>query len=221
MSSDPVIERAFWTPVIVAELDEAGAINPALEAAILARRGKPGMRGSNRGGWQSDKKLLDWGGEAARALRDRAIAIAEAHVRDNEAARPGRARGWKCEGWANLSGDGGYNDPHCHGGTYWTAVYYVRADPGEGGELVLHDPRLPAIAMHAPTLRFEPNGGEVAINLPPEPGLLVMFPSFIVHSVAPYRGEGLRISISINLSARFGAAARGDPDVLIAAGTRG
>jgi len=35
------------------------------------------------------------------------------------------------------------NRAHVHGGSFWSVVYYVRVGDGEGGELVLHDPRLP------------------------------------------------------------------------------
>jgi hypothetical protein len=31
--------------------------------------------------------------------------------------------------------------------------------------------------------------------------MLILFPSWLTHSVAPWHGEGLRISIAINLSA--------------------
>jgi uncharacterized protein (TIGR02466 family) len=77
----------------------------------------------------------------------------------------------------------------------------VRIDEGTGGELVLHDPRMPTIAMHAPYLRFRNAGGERQVKVKPAPGLLVMFPSWLAHEVEPWDGEGMRISIAINLMA--------------------
>src|SRR6185312_14533673 len=84
---------------------------------------------------------------------------------------------------------------------FWSAVYYVRIDEGEGGELVLDDPRMPMMEMHAPFLRFRNAGGDKAIRLRPSAGQIVIFPSWLVHSVTPWQGEGLRISIAVNLSA--------------------
>lgn len=214
MSSDYDLERAFWTPIIVASLTEAERINHMLEPPILLRYGERAEPGCRGGGWQSDKKLLDWGGEAASAIRDEAIRIAEAHTVDLDADRPGRARGWACEGWANIVGHGSYNKPHIHADTYWTVVYYVRVDAGKGGELALYDPRLPGIEMHAPQLRFRPSGGEGAINMSPEAGLLILFPGWVQHSIQPYFGDGHRISIAMNLSARFGPAVEHDPTVI-------
>ena len=218
MSIPFTLERAFWTPVIVATLDEAESINAALEPTILERYaqrgfGDPEATGARSGGWQSGHDLLSWGGEPARAIRDAAIELAEAHTDDILAGRADRPRGWASKGWANLCGHGTYNRQHAHGDAYWAAVYYVRVDPGEGGELVLHDPRAQFIDMHAPRLRFAPSGGEMAINLPPRAGMLLVFPGWLQHSIAPYFGDGHRISVAMNLSARFGVAATADPEV--------
>lgn len=212
MSIEHHLERAFWTPVIVADMPDHARIAPELEATILARYEEaPGLPAD--GGWQSDLKLLEWGGPAALAVRDAAIELAEMHTADTREGREGEKRGWASMAWANICGDGTYNRPHVHGDAYWTAVYYVRVDPGEGGELVLHDPRLPALEMHAPRLRFRPNGGEGAINTAPEAGMLLLFPGWLSHSIAPYSGGGLRISMAMNLAARFGPAVELDPTV--------
>ena len=54
--------------------------------------------------------------------------------------------------------------------------------------------------MHAPHLRFAHAGAEQSVKVKPKAGLLIIFPSWLVHSVAPRSGPGLRISIAINLS---------------------
>jgi hypothetical protein len=40
------------------------------------------------------------------------------------------------------------------------------------------------------------------VRIRPRPGLLFIFPSWLLHQVLPYRGTGLRISIAFN----FGVA---------------
>ena len=91
--------------------------------------------------------------------------------------------------------------PHIHGGTYWSAVYYVRAGEGEGGQLVLHDPRMPALRMHAPGLRFKDAGPDVRTTIEPKSGLMVLFPAWLLHSVEPWQGDGHRISVAMNIRA--------------------
>lgn len=213
MSIDHYVERAFWTPVIVAEVPDHERISAPLEAAILKRHRDSGAPGPEQGAWQSDNHLLDWGGEASSALLDIVLALAEEHTADTLEGKSRAARGWSCFAWANICGHGNYNRPHIHGDAYWAAVYYVRVDDGPGGELVLHDPRLPALDMHAPRLRFRPSGGEAAINTAPEPGLLLLFPGWLTHSIAPYRGSGYRISVAMNVAARFGTVVESDPAV--------
>lgn len=199
MDGDFQVQPIFATPLIVRQVSD-GRLNPELEKAILSRRREQaGMKQSNLGGWHSDTDLFSWGGEASHELGRKVVALADANTRDLRAEKEGR-RGWIVEGWANVSEAGASNAPHNHGGCYWSAVYYVRVDEGEGGELILHDPRLPALDMHAPHLRFANAGPEQIIRIKPRAGMLVMFPSWLVHSVAPWSGPGQRISIAINLS---------------------
>jgi hypothetical protein len=70
-----------------------------------------------------------------------------------------------------------------------------------GGEFEMMDPRGAAPMMHAPMLKFAGEGGlsaGSAETIRPRPGLLFIFPSFMLHGVRPYRGNSLRISIAIN-----------------------
>jgi hypothetical protein len=56
--------------------------------------------------------------------------------------------------------------------------------------------------MHAPALKFAVKDGLSAGSaemILPRPGLLFIFPSWLLHQVRPYRGTGLRISIAFNL----------------------
>ena len=73
--------------------------------------------------------------------------------------------------------------------------------PEYGGEFEMMDPRGAAPMMHAPMLKFSGDGGlsaGSAETIEPRPGLLFIFPSFLLHAVRPYRGPSLRISIAIN-----------------------
>jgi hypothetical protein len=56
--------------------------------------------------------------------------------------------------------------------------------------------------MHAPLLKFGGEGGLSAGSaemIRPRPGLMFLFPSFLLHAVRPYRGSASRISVAFNL----------------------
>lgn len=197
--------QLFATPVIVDELDDAPTLNAALEPLIRARQQEePGLRLSNRGGWQSRRDFPTWSGDQGRRLLDHALALATA----NTAAHSGSAKvRWTLDAWANVNQPGSFNLPHVHGGSFWSAVYFVKVDDGGGdgegggGELVLHDPRMPALRMHAPNLRFKQPGPELRALIRPKSGTMVMFPAWMSHGVEPWEGAGTRISVAMNIRA--------------------
>lgn len=197
----------FVTPVLLARPDRQRVPPERLVAAILEKRSAdPGVQRSNIGGWHSDTDMAHWGGEAARSLAEFAIAEVSGHMADVASAGK-RKFDWGVEMWANVNGKGSANQLHCHPGAYWSGVYYP--DPAgsgtddAGGELLLEDPRYPTAYMSIPdlVLRYDdatPMRSQHAIR--PEEGLLVLFPSWLRHSVRAYRGDGERISIALNLS---------------------
>jgi uncharacterized protein (TIGR02466 family) len=187
----------FPTPVIVDELSDASEINRQLEEAILSQQEtEPGLKLSNRGGWQSKRNFRLWAGEAGARIIDHAVGLANSSTGHRQDRSPPQ---WNVDVWANVSRSGAFNMSHIHGGSYWSAVYYVRAGEGEGGQLVLHDPRMPALRMHAPGLRFKDTGPDVRAEIQPKSGLMVLFPAWLSHSVEPWQGEGNRISVAMNI----------------------
>lgn len=189
----------FPTPAILDELDDATELNRQLEEAILARReADPGLKLSNRGGWQSRHDFPVWSGEAGARLLKHAVDLASAYT--TTTGNDGVAR-WRVDSWANVSGSGSFNMAHVHGATFWSCAYYVSVGEGEGGELILHDPRMPALMMHAPHYRFRDLGPEVAVDIKPKPGLMVLFPGWVSHHVEPWHGTGTRISVAMNIRA--------------------
>jgi len=67
--------------------------------------------------------------------------------------------------------------------------------------LVLHDPRMPGLRMHAPNLRFKDAGEELLVKIAPSEGRMVLFPGWLSHSVEPWEGSGTRISVALNIRA--------------------
>lgn len=201
------VQQLFATPVVIMKLPDAPQLNAALGASILARaEWAPSNDHSNLGGWQSTWDIDDWGGAPMARLLD---VVKGAAGRMTARRKDGRPAGvaWSYNAWANVNRRGDANEAHTHPGSVWSAVYWVddggaAADPTLGGAFELHDPRGVAPAMLAPDLVPAVPGGPAfgaSELVQPTAGDLMMFPSWVSHSVRPYRGDGVRISIAINL----------------------
>jgi uncharacterized protein (TIGR02466 family) len=109
-----------------------------------------------------------------------------------------------CDSWFHITRRGGFFALHNHPNASWSGVYCV--DPGqhdpdsqESGLLSFVNPAV-AAAMHMDAaianLRgpFAPGIRHVRL----EPGQLVLFPSWVLHDVKPFLGEGERITVAFN-----------------------
>ena len=199
------LQGLFATPVAAIMLPDFEERNAALEETILRRREThPSLDASNNGGWHSSRDFAEWSGPHGRDLLSRARSAATQLTRDRQ-GNPVKPN-WIVEAWANVNQADSSNACHFHPGSFWSACYYVadggRLDnPDFGGEFAMMDPRGAAPMMHAPMLKFAGEGGlsaGSAETIVPRPGLLFIFPSFLLHAVRPYRGNSLRISIAIN-----------------------
>ncbi len=201
------VHELFPTPVIEStELKSQALIETLYNVIDKQRRADEGVQRSNIQCWHSKTDMLSWGGEAAADLGRGVISICGKHT-----ALLGSSEGlnWRVEMWANRILKGGSNQLHAHLGAVWSAVYYVRVgkeqDDGDmGGDLRLLDPRFPGAYMNAPFLRptWDENEEEYqqyTRDFSPCEGMLIAFPSWLMHSVVPYQGSGERISVAINL----------------------
>jgi uncharacterized protein (TIGR02466 family) len=197
----------FPTPVIHFEVPGSAELNAELRAVIERQeKSDAGTEHSNFGGWQSNWEMDKWGGMPAVRL----LAFARNSANRVTCDRQGQpvVVTWKANMWANVNRAGHGNEFHSHPGCFWSGVYYVDAggadvDSSLGGELEIMDPRAPGVAMYAPLLAFNvPGGLSVGANevVRPKAGLMVLFPSWLLHQVRPYKGNAQRISIAFNLS---------------------
>ena len=100
--------------------------------------------------------------------------------------------------WAIINLGGASNSRHLHGGSDISAAYYVRA-PKNCGEIVFYDPR-PAPVYFQP-LSTKPNSLNAMINsIKPIEGYLILFPSYLEHSVNSNISKNERIVISFNIN---------------------
>ena len=100
--------------------------------------------------------------------------------------------------WAIINKEGAWNQKHQHANSDLSAAYYVSAHD-KCGDIVFYDPRAARVYKHP--IAKSPNNLNATVNsIKPEPGLLVLFPSYLEHSVKPNLSNEERIVISFNLS---------------------
>jgi len=196
----------FSTPGFVFWLPDAERLNPALKESILAReKAQPGLANSNVGGWHSGRDFTEWGGPALKEVLHAAMGFANQITLDRHGRRSRPA--WRVECWANINRQGHANKRHTHPGCFWSGSYYVdvggsSAAGDQGGRFRFHDPRGAASVLQ-PAIAKE---GASDPDIQPEAGMMVLFPSWMPHSVEAYLGAGTRISIAFNLALPGGAS---------------
>jgi uncharacterized protein (TIGR02466 family) len=96
--------------------------------------------------------------------------------------------------WVNITGPGGYNVQHGHPRTFLSGCYYVKV-PDKSGCISFSDPR--AGAANA-MLKAGGIMGSNNIKIQPSPGQLLIFPSWLQHSVELNESREERMSIAMN-----------------------
>lgn len=194
------IEHSFSTPIFSYVFRNVDALNAQLRACILEQaRTEPSTAKSNQGGWQSSPNFFRWGGTAIATLEDcihRTLKIATAHLHMSKGVRIE----FDLYAWAAVNLKGHYNTAHVHPMATWSGVYYV--DPGDEA------PDAPVAVLElahpitASVMTFFPGLLPSARVVQPEAGMVILFPSYLQHSVRMYHGERPRICVPFNAHLR-------------------
>ena len=112
---------------------------------------------------------------------------------------------WYSHGWANVNALGDYHDPHNHPHAYLSGTYYVRVPTDRAtkanrsdvrpGCITLYDPRG---AANMTAIRGDWNV-DPEYTVRPEPGLILLWPAFLMHFVHPNLSSTPRLSVSFNV----------------------
>jgi tetratricopeptide (TPR) repeat protein len=146
---------------------------------------------SLRHGSQTTLRLSDYPDEAVRALF-RAI---DAPIRRHLAAIGEPDQGYKIAGsWSVRLNSGGFHINHIHPEGWLSSAFYVRTPKtlqGLEGALKFGEPGPPT----SPPLREDH-------WVKPEPGMLVLFPSYMWHGTVPFFSEEKRLSCAFDIVRR-------------------
>lgn len=99
--------------------------------------------------------------------------------------------------WANVSAKEASHGIHTHPNNFLSGVYYVQTWPG-ADTVNFHDPRSQTNVLRPPVTELTAqNVDQVVVRV--RDGTLLMFPSYLPHSVCPSESDELRISVSFNV----------------------
>ena len=102
--------------------------------------------------------------------------------------------------WLTLNNKGENVQLHNHKNCYWSAVYYYGYYGGRdgGGELDILNP-LPDLSSYKPNIRNINKFTTPITKIIPERKDLIIFPSFLNHSVTPVQSDIPRKSLAFNI----------------------
>ncbi|HUX74072.1 MAG TPA: putative 2OG-Fe(II) oxygenase [Steroidobacteraceae bacterium] len=208
----PEVINMFSVPFTFSRHPEPERINAALKRYIYAQE-KSGTAANPRPLTQRNAALFE---SHFNLFRESDAAVQELKVFcwNQLFSLVGRLNGYDAaaikrlqiynDSWFHVTRRGGFFGLHNHPNASWSGVYCV--DPGrhdldktDSGLLCFVNPMImSAMYMDAGNARMPlPYGYQVA-NVSLEAGQLVMFPSWVLHDVKAYEGEGERITIAFN-----------------------
>ena len=187
----------FPTPVWTIQLENFSNINKEMYNFIKETQVKDrvGIKKSNNKGWHSkDFNLQETGPQ--NFIKNISPSIEKVMTDMN----------WEKEKqsvkisnmWAIINTGGSTNSKHQHGNSTISAAYYVRA-PENCGDIVFYDPR-PAPVFYYPRALGSNLLNAQVNSITPKEGALVLFPSYLDHSVNENLSSDERIVISFNIT---------------------
>ncbi|MGZ3370526.1 MAG: putative 2OG-Fe(II) oxygenase [Caulobacteraceae bacterium] len=135
---------------------------------------------------QTQRSLLDYPDPEIRALFQAIDAPVRRHI-----AALGEEGGYAVAGaWSVRLNQLGYHTDHVHPDGWLSSAFYIRLPQAEGREgwIKFGEPGTPT------TPPLDPEHW-----VRPEPGMLVLFPSYMWHGTAPFSSEGTRLTCAFDL----------------------
>lgn len=198
MSNQRQMHHLFPVGVQITQVPGAEALNQALVADM--RKVRERVPNNRPESWSCNLYTTISSGHdmfqypSVQKLREHIIAeasaFADAYGLDHQGF-PLRLR----DCWVNVYEKGDGQEIHCHANSVVSGIYYVAAPEGSG-ELMFHSPM--ADCMYEPPKREVNSLNVPATGLKPQAGTMILFRSWLHHSVMPSEAKGQRISIAFN-----------------------
>lgn len=187
---------SFGIPVYEAQVEGFAEHQQALIETVLAMREQDaGAQVSNQGGWHSNTQLHRSENSDIRWLIGEIQKTSVSCIRHSKTSAAD-ARFGMAACWANVNESGDWNAPHAHFPADWSGVFYIQVNrksaetvkSDKDGDILLFNP-LPIGPQYQrpPTISRRPQNGQI-----------LLFPSYLVHMVAPHFEADPRISVAFN-----------------------
>ena len=98
------------------------------------------------------------------------------------------------ESWYHITKTNGMHEPHIHPGCSWCGIYYIQSGNNDSGYTVFENPIKSTYIDHGNLFLNNMN----IVRIKPEDGMLVVFPSYLNHYQALYKGVEDRIVVAFN-----------------------
>lgn len=186
----PLFAVPVWAQVL--EDAKAQSLNAGLLAEAVKLKAALPPETDFSQGWQTrnDLHLLD-----AFADLSEVIVASTERVLETLKVAPGPFEITGC--WLNFKPGGADHPLHTHPNNYLSGVYYVQAPTG-ADSIVFHDSRKEHRVI-VPRYTEETQFTATSVNVPIRAGVLIMFPSWVEHSVRPNPTNEMRVSAAFNI----------------------
>jgi len=194
------LDNIFSSPIWISQISNHKNLNSKMHKFIkdMQKADPAGLTKSNLKGWHSNDFDLD--AEEPRLFVNSISSSLNQVFID---------MGWDTENqevkitsmWSIINKKNSTNARHIHSNNYISAAYYVKA-PDKCGDIVFHDPRSAAVFRH-PKISTPNKLNSNVFTIEPKDGCLVLFPSYLHHSVDSNRSDDERIVISFNIDLRI------------------
>ncbi len=160
-----------------------------LDLILDIKKRDDGYTASNVNGWHSSSIHREPGLQSLGRFINECL---QSVARQEKWVAPAR---FQIEGWANVNRYAAFNKVHNHGGSHLSGCYYVAVPPKSGG-IVFRDPREVCHMMILPYVNQ--NDRNLFFKVAPQPGDLLVFPSWLLHEVEPNMTHEERVSVAFN-----------------------
>ena len=198
MTEKKILYKLFSVPVFHYSLNDYGKHNKKLLVYIydLYNQDKIGVQRSNVDGWHSKSfKITDKNSPAYAFFQETKKYVVDVFNVFGWKYNPEKVR--MTEMWAIINKKNNLNTAHTHPNNYLSSAYYVKA-PENCGTIKFTNPNSVA-RERFPEIETETDFNQNSVEIKPKEGDLLIFPSYLTHSVNRNQTDEDRIVISFNI----------------------
>ena len=191
----------FTSPVMQIQLDLD--LEKLTEfASEMRNKDKKGVIQTNVGGWQSNNVIEEAHEELDKLKKEITQYLQMYHSEIFQGMKfKTDVTQTLANMWVNINEKHHYNDWHVHPFATLSGVYYIKHDGVENGDILFKHPEHPQMAaLHWPPEIVEAYNAATSgvVNITPKSNMLLIFPSWMNHSVEANLNNDPRISVSFN-----------------------